>query len=304
MKEIWKKIKNYEDYEVSNLGHIRSNKNGRTKMLKPSIWWPQESHKTNEKYMCVTLQQNGTRECFAIHRLVATSFVDNPNNHARINHKNGIKDDNRADNLEWCSQSENTIHSMYVLQKNRKYLERICQFDKKGNLIKVFDNVREAANETGAKHGNILKCANRERNVAGGFVWRFVGDERDVCYANKVKRGVVAISLWGERVKHFDSIIDASKWANVDADSISCAIGGKTNRAGGYMWRYLETYDSDEFSMFDNMKIREYTDKGTFIKEHGNIKDLITSTGYDLIKIKNVIAGKQKTAYRRIWELS
>lgn len=238
MEEIWKKIEDYEDYEVSNLGNVRSTKRGNTKMLKPAIWWSQSSHKTEEKYLCVTLQQNGTRKCWAIHRLVANAFLPQDQKRLQINHKNGIKDDNRAENLEWCSQSENVIHCAYVLQKNRKYLNRISQFDKKGKLIKVFENVRDAANETGTKHGNILKCANRERNIAGGFIWR-----------------------------------------------------------------YSKQYSKDEFSIFDNKRICEYTAKGTFVKEYPSIKDLIEEKGYDLMKIKNVIMGRQQTAYRRIWKL-
>lgn len=303
MEEIWKKIEDYEDYEVSNLGNVRSTKRGNTKMLKPAIWWSQSSHKTEEKYLCVTLQQNGTRKCWAIHRLVANAFLPQDPKRLQINHKNGIKDDNRAENLEWCSQSENVIHCAYVLQKNRKYLNRISQFDKKGKLIKVFENVRDAANETGTKHGNILKCANRERNIAGGFIWRFVGDEGDASYSNKVHTKVVALSLYGTFVKEFDSIVDAALWANIDGDNIYCAISGKTNRAGGFIWRYSKQYSKDEFSIFDNKRICEYTAKGTFVKEYPSIKDLIEEKGYDLMKIKNVIMGRQQTAYRRIWKL-
>lgn len=303
MEEVWKKIENYEDYEVSTCGNVRSNKKGKVKMLKPTKWWSQSTNKREEKYLGVTLQQNGVRRCFSVHRLVASAFLENPNKYSNINHKNGIKDDNRVDNLEWCSHRANVLHSIYVLQNKRIYKDQICQYDKSGSLIHVFNNVREAVQSTGINHGNILHCANHKRSVAGGFIWRFMGDESDILYNNKTQTKVVALSLCGEFLKTFDSIVEAAQWANVDTRAINSAVSGITHKAGKYMWRYFNSYNKDEFSIFNGRKIIECTTNGTPIKEYQNIRELIEKTHFDAIKIKNVIIGKQQSAYRRKWKV-
>lgn len=109
--EIWKNIENYEGYQVSNFGNIKSLskkvkcKNGfrttKEKILKLK--------KSKHGYLSVQLKNKG--KFFSIHRLVAFAFIDNPENKPQVNHINGIKHDNRIDNLEWCNQSENQIHA-------------------------------------------------------------------------------------------------------------------------------------------------------------------------------------------------
>lgn len=109
MEEIWKSISEYEGmYDVSNLGRIRSHKyinSPRTMANK----------KDPNGYESIILCKYGTRNQQRIHRLVAIAFLTNPNNYPVVNHKNGIRNDNRAENLEWCTQSQNLIHSRDVL---------------------------------------------------------------------------------------------------------------------------------------------------------------------------------------------
>lgn len=114
MEEIWKSISEYEGmYDVSNLGRIRSHKyinSPRTMANK----------KDPNGYESIVLCKYGTRNQQRIHRLVAFEFLPNPNNYPVVNHKNGIRNDNRAENLEWCTQSQNLIHSRDVLGYKRK----------------------------------------------------------------------------------------------------------------------------------------------------------------------------------------
>jgi DNA-binding transcriptional regulator YiaG len=102
--EIWKDIQGYEgNYKVSSLGRVKSIKKNKITLLK---------FRNNGKgYNVSALYLNGSRKDLKVHRLVALSFLDNPKNKSQVNHKNGIKSDNRLINLEWCNQSENTIHS-------------------------------------------------------------------------------------------------------------------------------------------------------------------------------------------------
>lgn len=100
---IWVSINGYEGrYEVNRLGQIRNTKTAY--ILKPS--------KDNYGYSILTIRINGKKKTHKVHRLIAMTFIPNIYNKPQINHKNGIKADNRIDNLEWCTNRENTIHAI------------------------------------------------------------------------------------------------------------------------------------------------------------------------------------------------
>lgn len=116
MEEIWKDIEGYKGlYQVSNLGGVKSlsrviimkNQAKRTineKILKPS-------YNGDNGYLFVVLCKNGKNTPTFIHRIVALSFKENTEHKPQVNHKNGKKDDNRLENLEWATPQENTIHA-------------------------------------------------------------------------------------------------------------------------------------------------------------------------------------------------
>ena len=104
MNEIWKPIEGTDGhYEVSNLGRVMSKA-----QLSPRIM-PQTIQKSGYHY--VMLHVNNKPTCRRVHKLVALHFIPNPNNYDQINHKDGNKDNNRADNLEWCNGSQNMQHA-------------------------------------------------------------------------------------------------------------------------------------------------------------------------------------------------
>lgn len=116
--EQWKDVTGYEGlYEISNCGvvksidrlvfqvmnGIRKTFNYKGKILAQEI--------TNRNYLRVTLSKNNEQKRYSVHRLVATAFLENPNNFQQVNHKDGNTVNNSVENLEWCTQSMNQKHA-------------------------------------------------------------------------------------------------------------------------------------------------------------------------------------------------
>jgi len=107
MEEIWKDVVGYEGYyKISNLGNVKNLKTGKINIPK------------SKGYQTVTLYKDGVKKITTIHRLVAKAFIPNPNNYDIVNHKDETKNNNRADNLEWCDEKYNANYG--TLQERKR----------------------------------------------------------------------------------------------------------------------------------------------------------------------------------------
>lgn len=122
--EIWYDIKNYEGlYAISNFNRIKSlpKKTNNSSAEYVSVEKIMKPTKTKFGYLVVNLRKDNVGKSISVHRIVATAFIDNPDNLLAVNHINGVKTDNRVENLEWCTLSENTKHAFRTgLSKGRR----------------------------------------------------------------------------------------------------------------------------------------------------------------------------------------
>jgi hypothetical protein len=172
-------IKDFPNYYITDTGDVysRTKKNhGRIKKLK--------IYQTAKGYINTFLYKHNKRYNKNVHRLVAEAFIPNPENKPQVNHKNGIKDDNRVENLEWVSASENQIHSFVILHRkpSRAWLGKcgknsahykIVQQIKDNKIIAEFCGTLEAERKTKIERSGIIKCANKKRKSAGGYQWAY-----------------------------------------------------------------------------------------------------------------------------------
>ncbi|NFG01740.1 hypothetical protein FCV36_05215 [Clostridium sporogenes] len=180
-QEIWKDIKGYEGlYQVSNLGKVKSlitTQSRRIGILKSY---------NHSGYRRINLYKNGKGKKYYIHRLVAKAFISNVNNYPEVNHIDGNKQNNRVENLEWCTSSQNQIHAFKIglqrpnpkIHKGNNYRGIKCQLinNVTGQIIE-FEQMKKASEFLGHYKTFIYKKSKKQGNsfISDGYTVK-VGD--------------------------------------------------------------------------------------------------------------------------------
>lgn len=164
--EVWKDIKGYEGlYQASSLGRIKSKVQTKERILRGSV--------NNSGYRMVILCKNGIHKHALVHRLVADSFVPNPNGLPEVNHKDEFKLNNVASNLEWCDKKYNLNYGTYQLRKGASNGVCVNQYSTDGELIAKYKSIKEAAETNGFKSSPIQNCCCGRYKTSYGYIWRY-----------------------------------------------------------------------------------------------------------------------------------
>jgi hypothetical protein len=203
MAIIWKEIKGYTNFMVSNDGQVKN--------VKKNLIRKQRVSKNG--YAIIDLTENGVKTTFYVHRLVAQAFIDNPNDFPQVNHIDENKLNNNVSNLEWCDASYNNNYGTkkerlsesltgrtYTEEQRMAMSERISgelhwnfgnhwseeikEKNGKGQPTRkqikcietgeVYYSIKDAARKTGINHTSINYCVNGKQRTAGGFTWEVV----------------------------------------------------------------------------------------------------------------------------------
>lgn len=177
--EEWKDVVGYEGiYQVSNLGRIkklsRIHKDiiGRRQRENEKL---KEFWENSDGYSVVQLSKENKGDTFRVHRLVAIAFIPNPLNLPQVNHKKEFeKDNNKVDNLEWCTGKYNCNYGTHIERVVEKISKKVYQYDLQYNFIKEWKSASECG-RNGFINSNICACCNNNgiNKTHKGYIWSY-----------------------------------------------------------------------------------------------------------------------------------
>ena len=241
-KEVWVKIFDGR-YSVSNFGRVMTHRNS-------------SSHKSGD-ILSPVLNHRGyatisiNKRTYFVHRLVATAFIPNPGNLPEINHLDEVRDNNRADNLEWCNRLYNIRYGHAMARVSAALKRRpILQYSTKGDFIQEWPSARECGRELGIDQSCIVRSAEGKIRTYQKSIWLYKDDqniqerirdtvawaskERNVRYGKKTP--VEMLSKDNVVVKRYDGVREAEKDGFKSASICSAIKKGHSHF--GYYWRY------------------------------------------------------------------
>lgn len=254
--------------QVSTFGNVKfldrwvEYKNGYKRFYKEELKKP----RLKNGYQFVRLSKEGKHTEISVHRLVLQTFKpnQNPELYTQINHIDENKENNRLDNLEWCTAEENNNHGTRkerTIKTRRLHFVPTVQLDLKGNIINVYyqkEDIETQNKEMTFKH--VARSINKEKNICYGYFWikldkyneltqnellSLINEKVEQNNFGKMHGGitqrkmVVQMDLNGNTIKEFESVSAAAQELNCHYQAISQCASGKIKTCCGYRWKYL-----------------------------------------------------------------
>lgn len=177
--EIWRDIKDFQNYQVSSQGRVRSVDHETEKLnngvltkhhYKGKVLKPAENR---YGYLIVGLCKDGKTHTKTIHRLVAEAFLSNPQQLPEVNHRNENKHDNRVENLEYCSSEYNTKYGSRTERAAKSKSKPVGQFNLNGELVRTWPSAAEAG-RNGFNKCDIYMCCHDKIKTHKTYTWRYL----------------------------------------------------------------------------------------------------------------------------------
>lgn len=249
MSEIWKDIKGYEGrYQVSSTGKVRAlnfyREMGRIKELKLI--------KNSTGYYVVNLYNKGKSSIKHVHRLVAESFLPNPQNKPVVDHINTIPTCNTVENLRWVTQGENVrneiSHKRRIAAVRAKFQgktgieankhKKVFQYSLNGKFIKEWGCMSDASRALNVDSGGMSRCCKGTQTQANGFIWRY--NKCIVQPAPKRTRAIMQYDKNGNFITEWNKISDAARHYKTSTGRICACLSGITSSCKGFIWKYSD----------------------------------------------------------------